>query len=209
MKIKPEWPVRLVGLFSLLLVTFFSRGQNPSTIHDSGNGHQPLSRWQQWALLSEEAFFQAYLFSEDSLSRSYVPSVPPLRAEEGAVRLTSAYGWRDHPLRGGRKFHQGIDLAACQGQRVYATARGVVQQTGFDQQLGYYVRINHAGVFETLYGHLCWVAVQKGEWIEPGACIGLVGRTGEATGNHLHYAIKRLGGWVDPENYLFLRFSLL
>ena len=87
---------------------------------------------------------------------------------------------------------------------VRATADGIVHQVGHDPSLGVFVRIRHAFGFETTYGHLSGYRVKAGQPVKRSEEIGRVGKTGMATGPHLHYTIKKNGSVVDPFEFCFL-----
>ena len=117
-------------------------------------------------------------------------------------RVTSHYGFRTHPILGGRRMHTGIDLAAATGTPVYATAFGVVTNAGYRGSYGLLIQLDHAGGLQTRYGHLSRLAVQPGQVVEPGQLIGFVGSTGRSTGPHLHYEVRVGGNAVDPRPYM-------
>ena len=127
-----------------------------------------------------------------------VPSRMPL---EGA-QLTSGYGMRTHPVLGGRRRHQGIDLAAPTGTPVYATADGVVGRADWYSSYGLYISVNHGAAMETRYAHLSRLAVTAGDFVKKGDVIGYVGSTGRSTGPHLHYEVRVEGVAVNPIPYM-------
>ncbi|MFO6446619.1 M23 family metallopeptidase [Erythrobacter sp. NE805] len=127
-----------------------------------------------------------------------VPSRMPL---EGAA-LTSGFGMRYHPVLGGRRQHQGIDLAAPTGTPVYATADGVVSRADLYSTYGLYISINHGASMETRYAHLSRLAVTAGDTVKKGDLIGYVGSTGRSTGPHLHYEVRVDGLAVNPIPYM-------
>ena len=127
-----------------------------------------------------------------------VPSRMPL---EGAA-LTSGFGMRTHPVLGGRRQHQGIDLAAPTGTPVYATADGVVGRADWYSSYGLYISINHGASMETRYAHLSRLAVAAGDNVKKGDLIGYVGSTGRSTGPHLHYEVRVEGLAVIPIPYM-------
>ncbi len=127
-----------------------------------------------------------------------VPSRMPL---EGAS-LTSSFGMRNHPVLGGRRQHQGIDLAAPSGTPVYATADGVVGRADWYSSYGLYISINHGASMETRYAHLSRLAVAAGDNVKKGDLIGYVGSTGRSTGPHLHYEVRVEGLAVNPIPYM-------
>jgi murein DD-endopeptidase MepM/ murein hydrolase activator NlpD len=113
-----------------------------------------------------------------------------------SYRITSGFGRRRHPITGRSDFHSGIDLAAY-AQVVRNIMDGTVQATGYDRNLGNYVRIEH-GEIQSVYGHLSRISVEPGQAVAAGYPIGVTGSTGRATGEHLHFAIRRNGIYINP-----------
>ena len=115
-------------------------------------------------------------------------------------RLTSGYGTRYHPFSKRRQRHQGIDWAAPRGTPVRAAGDGVVVAAGRLSSYGYYLRIDHGRTIETAYAHLDRYAskLRPGRIVHQGDEVGRVGRTGRATGPHLHYEILVAGRPIDP-----------
>lgn len=119
------------------------------------------------------------------------------------VTETSGYGWRTNPMGGsGSEFHLGNDLAAAQGTDVVAAADGVVRYAGVHSSYGNYLRILHENGDETLYAHLQYLFVHTGQIVFAGECLGTVGRTGNATGPHLHFELLHKGIRYDPTEAL-------
>jgi murein DD-endopeptidase MepM/ murein hydrolase activator NlpD len=116
--------------------------------------------------------------------------------------LTSNYGMRTHPILGGARKHEGIDLAAPRGTPVYAPADGTVERASWFSSYGNFIEIDHGGSMETRYGHLSGYAVAAGDHVTKGQLIGYVGTTGRSTGPHLHYEVRVGGAAVDPTPYL-------
>lgn len=116
--------------------------------------------------------------------------------------LTSAYGWRIHPITGKESFHNGVDLANVQGTPIYAAKSGTVTVATYNGVYGYYVQINHGDGFSSLYGHLTHYIVSVGQNVSAGQVIGYMGSTGWSTGPHLHFTIYYNGGTVNPMNYI-------
>ncbi|MDJ1470272.1 M23 family metallopeptidase [Xanthocytophaga flava] len=164
--------------------------------------------WKRWASVTDSVFFKEYKITSDNWLRKHVPSIPPIRPEEGKAKLTSSFGWRKHPILGKEKFHNGIDLAAAPGQAVYSTAQGIIEKVGYDPIIGNYITLNHTGLFKTIYGHLSATLVKAGKWVDRDQLIGLVGNTGRSTGYHLHYIVKKNNIAVNADPYLFLRYGV-
>jgi murein DD-endopeptidase MepM/ murein hydrolase activator NlpD len=106
-------------------------------------------------------------------------------------------------------FHTGLDIEAPVGTTVAAAADGVVAlvATSTDGQghttgYGTYIVVAHAHGYYTLYAHLSAVGVKPGQLVHQGDPIGLVGTTGNSTGPHLHFEIRRDGELLDPLPYV-------
>ena len=117
-------------------------------------------------------------------------------------RITSRFGMRNDPISGGHQMHRGIDLAAPEGTEVFAVADGIVTATGFDPVYGNYVIISHNNNYTSLYGHLQTINTVLRLEVKSGNLIGRVGSTGQSTGPHLHFELRRGGIAVDPSGRL-------
>ena len=113
------------------------------------------------------------------------------------VIITSKYGYRLHPIKKTKRFHYGIDIKTNLSN-IYSVLDGIVVKTEYDKKLGYYVKIKHKGIF-TIYGHLSKILVNVNDKIKSGDIIGISGKTGLATGDHLHFAIKYKNKYINPE----------
>ncbi len=98
--------------------------------------------------------------------------------------------------------HDGIDFMAEEGTSVLAAASGKVLTAEFDLQKGYYIVIAHEGGYTTLYAHLKELKVSAGDMVNQGDEVGTVGKTGQATGPHLHLQLLKDGQPVNPADYL-------
>ena len=119
-------------------------------------------------------------------------------------RLESPFGNRTSPTAGASSYHQGVDLSAAQGTPVYASRGGQVSASTYGSAAGYYVKINHLDGFSSIYMHLNNYVVSAGQNVSQGQLIGYVGKTGVATGYHLHFGILYNGAYVNPANYVAL-----
>ncbi|MCK4236653.1 MAG: M23 family metallopeptidase, partial [Candidatus Krumholzibacteria bacterium] len=117
-------------------------------------------------------------------------------------RITSFFGIRKHPRYNTREFHRGIDIKAEYGEQAFASACGTVIFAGRQSGFGNVVIIDHGHRFSTVYAHLWVLEVDKGAQVKTGDVIGKIGRTGNATGTHLHFEIRVEGEAVDPLDYL-------
>lgn len=125
-----------------------------------------------------------------------------LRTPLDGARMSSGFGDRAHPILGFTRMHRGVDFAAPAGTPVYAAADGLVVEARYLRGYGRTVRLRHGGRdgMETLYAHLSAFArgLKPGMAVRQGEVIGRVGRTGLATGAHLHYEVRVAGLAVDP-----------
>jgi murein DD-endopeptidase MepM/ murein hydrolase activator NlpD len=113
-------------------------------------------------------------------------------------RISSRFGMRVHPITGRQRMHSGMDIAAPTGTPVRAAAGGVVSFAGSRGGYGNTVIIDHPDGTQTLYAHKHTLGVQAGESVRAGQAIGTVGSTGQSTGPHLHFEVRRNGEPLDP-----------
>lgn len=125
--------------------------------------------------------------------------------------ISSAFGWRVHPVTGSTRMHEGTDIAAPMGTPVLAAYQGEVAVADYLGGYGLTVVLRHIdGTQESRYAHLSEILVQPGEWVERGAAIGRVGSTGLSTGPHLHFEYRHLTpeGWVAVDAGQHLEYAL-
>ncbi|MCQ2295255.1 MAG: M23 family metallopeptidase [Bacteroidales bacterium] len=132
-----------------------------------------------------------------------MPAILPIKKNQ--CTIVSGFGMRYHPILHYRRMHTGIDLTAAAGTPIYATGNGTVTKAGRGGMSGYGVAIviNHGYGFQTLYAHLLDVKVREGQKVKRGDLIGTVGRSGLASGYHLHYEVIQNGNKVNPVYFLF------
>ncbi len=118
--------------------------------------------------------------------------------------VTSYYGWRT--LNGQSDFHYGIDLRAAVGTKIAASDGGKVAFAGtlggMNASYGKLIIIDHENGFRTYYAHLSSFSVKTGDRVYQGQIIGKSGVTGNVTGPHLHFEIRKDGKTQDPLKYL-------
>lgn len=119
-------------------------------------------------------------------------------------KLTSPFGLRESPTTGASSYHQGVDLSANAGTPIVASRGGTVTMATYGSSAGYYVTINHGDGYSSIYMHMTNYIVSAGQKVNQGQTIGYVGKTGVATGNHLHFGIAYNGSYVNPCNYVGL-----
>ncbi|TGM54304.1 LysM peptidoglycan-binding domain-containing protein [Leptospira biflexa] len=118
-------------------------------------------------------------------------------------RVTSRFGRRVDPFnKYNRVYHSGLDLAAKVGAPVLSAADGEVVFTGRNGGYGNSVTIQHKNGYKTVYAHCSQILVEVGETVKMGRVVALVGRTGTATGAHLHFEVFRNGKIMNPESAL-------
>jgi murein DD-endopeptidase MepM/ murein hydrolase activator NlpD len=130
-----------------------------------------------------------------SLRRAFLKS--PLNYRRISSHFTKA---RFHPILKKYRPHHGVDYAASEGTPIVAVADGVVEFAGWKGGYGKYLKLRHNKTHETCYGHLSRIhpGVKAGSHVKQGDRIGYVGRTGLATGSHLHYEVIENGRSIDP-----------
>lgn len=120
--------------------------------------------------------------------------------QEGFQEYSSPYGMRTHPISGMEKMHWGLDIAAKHGSPIHSWWAGKVTEIGNDPGgWGDYVVVV-SGNWESLYAHCSKIVAKEGQEVKAGDTVALVGMTGGATGDHLHWELKFLptGERIDP-----------
>lgn len=133
---------------------------------------------------------------------SVVRSLLQTPIDPSRMRITSKFGSRVHPIKGFRRDHKGVDFGAPHGTAVMAAGDGVVVKAGYFGDYGNYVRIRHAGGYETVYAHLSKISpnVRVGTFVKQRQVIGNVGATGLATGPHLHHEVIHKNVHINPQS---------
>jgi lipoprotein NlpD len=148
-----------------------------------------------------------------AVSASVVPGAIPHPGPSGRVQALResnlVFAW---PVRGpissrfgrrGGKTHDGVDIRAPRGTPVTAAEAGrVIHSGGGLGDYGKVVILKHAGHYSTVYAHHDHIRVHEGEFVEKGEVIGTVGTSGNASGPHLHFEVRRDRIPDDPLSYL-------
>lgn len=100
--------------------------------------------------------------------------------------ISSGFGYRQNPTKGGESFHKGIDIAAAEGSPIAAMYYGIVEEVGKSSSYGNYIKINHGNGLVILYAHCSEILAPEGAVIRAGEIVAKVGSTGDSTGPHLH-----------------------
>jgi murein DD-endopeptidase MepM/ murein hydrolase activator NlpD len=138
---------------------------------------------------------------------NHTPSIPPT-----AGYLSSGFGIRLSPFsrvneagEGLVGYHTGFDITNSEGTPIQATADGEIVEAGWMDRYGNGIVIDHSHHLETLYAHMSRVKVKVGQKVSRGDILGTMGRTGNATGVHLHYEVRLNGRPVNPQPYMRLQ----
>ena len=127
-----------------------------------------------------------------------IPSIWPTKG-----RITSAFGYRFHPLLAQNKFHEGIDIGNHRWTPIKTTADGIISYAGTKIHYGKVVIVDHVGSgYSTVYAHLQEQCVKEGQVVKRGERVGYLGSTGRSTGPHLHYEVRKLNRHTNPMNYI-------
>lgn len=123
-----------------------------------------------------------------------------LRTPVDFRRISSRFGRRHHPILNRMRLHKGVDYSASRGTPIKAAGDGRVIFRGRKGGYGRTVIIQHGGRYSTLYAHMSRYkrGVYTGKRVRQGQTIGYVGRSGSATGNHLHYEFRVNGRHRNP-----------
>jgi murein DD-endopeptidase MepM/ murein hydrolase activator NlpD len=132
-----------------------------------------------------------------------IPAIQPV-PNKNLRRMASGYGYRIHPIYKVRKMHWGMDFSAPTGTEIFATGDGKVKRI-ISSRRGYgnHIVIDHGYGYETLYGHMSQIDVRRGQKLNRGDVIGLVGNTGTSSAPHLHYEVWKDDQKINPANYYF------
>ncbi len=123
-----------------------------------------------------------------------------LRNPVDYVRITSRFQpKRYHPVLQKWRAHRGVDYGGPIGTPIHVTGNGKIVFRGWGHGYGNYIKVQHAGKYMTVYGHMSkFGKFKKGSWVKQGDIIGYIGKTGLATGPHLHYEFRINGKHQDP-----------
>jgi murein DD-endopeptidase MepM/ murein hydrolase activator NlpD len=129
------------------------------------------------------------------------PSIRPVQADESWISSSFSRS-RHHPVLQYNRPHPGMDISARAGSSILATARGRVSFAGNRAGYGKTVELDHGFGYRTRYAHAASINVKRGQLVERGDELGLVGKTGLATAPHLHYEVMINGRQVNPREFL-------
>lgn len=142
---------------------------------------------------------ESILLSRHIDEQSYLAGRPI----ESSGWLSSHYGIRKDPFSGLPAMHKGLDFAGRLGDPVVATGAGLVTWAGERYGYGQLVEVDHGDGLVTRYGHHKDLLVKVGDVVTKGQIIGLMGKSGRATGAHVHYEVLKNGKQTDPLPYVY------
>ena len=140
----------------------------------------------------------AQLLNEQSLDQNATPHIFPL--EKGWI--SSYYGKRIDPFTGQPSTHPGIDYSGGYNSKILAAADGVVVWAGKRSTYGNMGEIDHGNGYMTRYAHADKVNVQLGQKVSAGDAIAIMGKTGRATSEHLHFEVLKNGRKINPTPFI-------
>ncbi|MFI3282599.1 MAG: M23 family metallopeptidase [Rikenellaceae bacterium] len=152
--------------------------------------HEPIFFTSEQSAKVQLAEYKSLL--QEDLEFQYVDLSKEFRFPLDSGYVTSHYGWR----RG--RMHAGIDIKAHKGDNIYAVFDGVVRMSKYYTAFGNCVVIRHYNGFETLYAHASQLLVKVNDVVRAGDVIALAGRTGRASGDHLHFELRYMGQYMNP-----------
>ncbi len=125
------------------------------------------------------------------------PTMLPIQS----LNITSRFAMRINPITGRKQFHDAVDFTGMRGDKVFATADGIVIKSAYHNVRGNYVVIQHKYGYQTLYAHLNKMLVEVNQRVKKEDMIGTMGSSGRTTGTNLHYSITHNNRKVDPQHY--------
>ena len=121
------------------------------------------------------------------------------------TRISSLFGYRIHPITKVRTKHTGVDIPGSLNTPVYAARKGKVIFAGYSGGYGNLVIVRHDKGYTTYYGHLNKITTKIGANVGVGVMIGRMGSTGNSTGSHLHFEVRRNGEALNPIDFIPIR----
>jgi murein DD-endopeptidase MepM/ murein hydrolase activator NlpD len=174
-------------------------GAGPVEDMPAGELREGLMKLEREFAVSDEqlSVMESLLFSRE-LDRNAVPSREPINNSY----ITSGFGGRADPIRGGRQYHKGIDFEADVGDPVLTVADGVVSFAGVRSGYGNVIEVDHGNGYVTRYAHNSRLTSRVGDLVRSGQQIAKAGSTGRSTGAHVHFEVWENGHAVNPRKFL-------
>lgn len=171
---------------------------------DIKNYEQELASWEKASSEVERLIQQSTNTSSGGSAKGNVTYTGGQFAwpVPGRSFISSGYGYRSRPIGSGREFHTGYDIPGAYGSNIVAAASGRVITARYVNGYGYTVMIDHGSGLVTLYGHNSRLVVSVGQQVSKGQVIAKCGSTGNSTGNHCHFEVRKNGRHTSPAPYL-------
>ena len=165
----------------------------------------PMTGRRSFDLLGSSELFEAEITisleeikAREDNTDEYIPHVWPVRFSDHGY-ISSYFGTRTDPLTGeGLVFHGGIDLADRPGNKIHASASGVVLDAYDSEGYGLTILIDHGNGYQTRYSHCNSMLVSAGDTVTQGQVIATMGDTGRVTGVHCDFRIYLNEEAIDP-----------
>lgn len=125
------------------------------------------------------------------------------------TRISSVFGYRIHPITKTRTKHMGVDIPGSLNTPIYAARKGKVIFAGYSGGYGNLVIVRHDNGYTTYYGHLNKITTKIGDNVGVGVMIGRMGNTGNSTGSHLHFEVRKNGEALNPADFIPIRRFLV
>jgi murein DD-endopeptidase MepM/ murein hydrolase activator NlpD len=171
---------------------------NKASILNANQGKKfRLGSW--WFIPLKRGIFAAgnsRRFANINYSEEFLKSGKFLWPVPATTRISSNFG-----RRWGRP-HTGIDIPAKLGKDIIAAENGIVSFSGRMSGYGRIIVLKHGGNLSSVYAHNNENLVKKGQKVYRGQLIGKIGRSGKATGDHLHFEIRRNDKAINPIAYI-------
>ncbi len=181
----------------LSLQSDISGEEHSDTVESAAN--EALSSSVPYAIGGEEvSIYEA----ADNASFAPIKSTAKILCPIENPRYTSYFGYRISPITSKWAFHTGLDIAAAEGTKIRAAFSGTVTKTGEDSVAGKYIFLTHSDGFVTFYCHCSEIVAEQGANIRQGETIAKVGSTGNSTGPHLHFEVRKDGIRYNPLHLL-------
>ena len=125
------------------------------------------------------------------------------------TRISSVFGYRIHPITKIRTKHTGVDIPGSLNTPIYAARKGKVIFAGYSGGYGNLVIVRHDNGYTTYYGHLNKITTKIGDNVGVGVMIGRMGSTGNSTGSHLHFEVRKNGEALNPADFIPIKKFLV
>ena len=141
--------------------------------------------------------FSTLFFAQDNFEKNIFTC--PIHS---TYKISMLYGTQIHSITEKEFFHNGTDIVAKLGTKVFPIADGIVIEKGFKQSDGNYIIIQHDNGYKSMYAHLSRFSCEIGDQVNTKRVIGKVGATGIVTGPFLHLSIFKNDELVNPETLI-------